>query len=235
MTDQKLDELMKQTLWDSIRFDDDIMFRMELQFVPSLTYETQIRRMKTDPNGWMRKRVTPMWKTILQKVATILIVLSVTLGSMMVFSTEVRATVVRWIKNWYGNTILYEYFGEDVSDQIPHFTIGNLPEGYVEVERIGTSAAEYVKYQNQYQSSNQIWFNYQYVQQGGASAIVPGDDVIIEITINGMEGEIYIPQNPENKKIIRWIDTKENIHYFITAALEEKALLEMAENIFEKN
>ena len=37
------------------------------------------------------------------------------------------------------------------------------------------------------------------------------------------------------EKIICWIDTKENIHYFITAAMEEKTLLEMAENIFEKN
>ena len=233
MTDRALDELMKNVLWDSIRLDSDVISRMDRKFVPSLTYETQIRRMLADPNGWAKRREAPMWKRILQKAAIILLALSMTLGGMMAASEEVRATVIRWIREQFQGTIFYEYFGDDVSDQIPHFTIGNLPEGYVEVERVGTSAAESVTYRND--DMNTIFFDYYYVQEGGASAIVPGDDNIIEITVNGMEGEIYIPQNPENKKIIRWIDTKENIHYFITAAMEEKTLLEMAENIFEKN
>ena len=232
MTDRALDELMENVLLQSIRLDDSI-FQAELQFIPSVTYETQIKRMKEDPNGWSKRHVTPMWKNILQKAATILVVLSVTLGSMMVFSTEVRATVVRWIRDQFQGTIFYEYFGDDVSDQIPHFTIGNLPEGYVEVERIGTSAAENVKYKNQV--NDEIWFSYYFVQQGGTAAIVPEDDMICKIKINEMDGELYIPQDPENMKMIHWIDKKENIHYFINATVEENILLEMAENIFEKN
>ncbi|MBR5000706.1 MAG: DUF4367 domain-containing protein [Firmicutes bacterium] len=233
MTEQTLDELMKNVLLDSIRLDKEITFSSNLSFAPSPAYREQIRRMLSDPNGWVKRIGTPLWKQLARHAATILLVLSITLGSMMALSTEVRATVLRWIRDQFQGTIFYEYFGEDVSDQIPRFSLGKLPEGYEEVERIGDSAFESVTYQND--EMDTIYFDYYYVQEGGASVIVPGDDVIIEIMINGMEGEIYIPQNPENKKVIRWIDTRENIHYFITAAVEENILLEMAENIFEKN
>ena len=232
MTEGKLDELMKNVLWDSIRLESDVISRTDLKFVPSPAYEAQIRRMLADPNGWAKRNETPMWKMILQKAAIILLALSITLGGMMAVSEEVRATVIRWIRDQFQGTIFYEYFGDDVSDQIPHFTIGNLPEGYVEVERVGTSAAESVKYKNQ--MNGEIWFSYYFVQQGGTAAIVPEDDVIYKIKINETDGELYIPQNPENMKMIHWIDTKENIHYFIHATVEENILLEMAENIFEK-
>ena len=232
MTDRALDELMKNVLWDSIRLDGDAISRMDRKFVPSPAHEAQIRRMLADPNSWAKRYETPMWKMILQKAAIILLALSVTLGGMMAASEEVRATVIRWIRDQFQGTIFYEYFGDDVSDQIPHFTIGNLPEGYVEVERVGTSAAEYVKYQDQ--SGNQIWFHYQYIQQGGAAAIVPGDDVILEVIINGMDGEMYIPQDSEGMTMIHWIDTKMQIRYSIRANLKTEEIMTLAENIFEK-
>lgn len=233
MTEQTLDELMKNVLLDSIRLDKEITFSSDLSFAPSPAYREQIRRMLNDPNGWAKRFGTPLRKQLARHVATILLVLSITLGSMMALSTEVRATVLRWIRDQFQGTIFYEYFGEDVSDQIPQFDLGKLPEGYVEVERVGTSAAEYVKYQNE--AGDEIWFDYQYVQQGGTAAIVPEDDTIIDIKVNGMDGELYIPQNPENMKMIHWIDIKENIHYFLNAAVDDDTLLEIAENIFEKN
>lgn len=233
MTEQTLDELMKNVLLDSIRLDKEITFSSNLSFAPSPAYREQIRRMLSDPNGWVKRFETPLWKQVARHAATILLVLFMTLGSMMALSTEVRATVLRWIRDQFQGTIFYEYFGEDVSDQIPQFDLGKLPEGYVEVERIGTSAAESVKYQNE--AGDEIWFDYQYVQQGGTSSIVPGDDEIIDVKVNGINGELYIPQNPENMKMIHWIDTKKHIHYFLNATVDEKTLLEMAENIFEKN
>lgn len=232
MTDQKLDELMKNVLWDSIRLDSDAISRTDRKFVPSPAYEVQIRRMLADPNGWAKRSENPMWKMILQKAAIILLALSMTLGGMMAASEEVRAMMIRWIRDQFQGAIFYEYFGDDVSDQIPHFTIGNLPEGYVEVERVGTSAAEYVKYQDQF--GNQIWFDFFYVQQGAALLIVPGDDIILNVTINEMDGEAYIPQDPEGMTMIHWIDTRQKIHYSIQANLDTEQLITLAENIFEK-
>ena len=233
MTDQKLDELMKQTLWDSIRLDGDAISRMDRKFVPSPAYEAQIRRMLADPNGWAKRSENPMWKMILQKAAIILLALSMTLGGMMAASEEVRAMMIRWIRDQFQGTIFYEYFGDDVSDQIPHFTIGNLPEGYVEVERVGASAFESIYYKDN--EDHWIYFNYQYVQQGGASVIVPGDDIILNVKVNGMDGEVYIPQDSEEMTMIHWIDTKQQIHYSIRANLNAEQLITLAENIFEKN
>ncbi|MBQ4576491.1 MAG: hypothetical protein IJB07_02045, partial [Firmicutes bacterium] len=114
MTDRALDELMKNVLWDSIRLDGDAISRTDRKFVPSPAYEVQIRRMLADPNGWAKRSENPMWKRILQKAAIILLALSMTLGGMMAASEEVRAMMIRWIRDQFQGAIFYEYFGDDV-------------------------------------------------------------------------------------------------------------------------
>ena len=64
--------------------------------------------------------------------------------------------------------------------------------------------------------------------------IVPGDDIILNVTINEMDGEAYIPQDPEGMTMIHWIDTRQKIHYSIQANLDTEQLITLAENIFEK-
>ena len=101
MTDQELDTLMRRVLLDSLKLDLEGATGNELPFEPTPRYQRQMTAMLADPLKWARKRARPVWKKAIQKVAVILLVFSLSLGSLMAVSPTVRAAVIRWVTEWY--------------------------------------------------------------------------------------------------------------------------------------
>ena len=97
MTDQELDTLMRRVLLDSLKLDAESTASGELAFEPTPRYQRQMAAMLKDPLKWER----PLWKNVAQKIAVILLVFSLSLGSLMAVSPTVRAAVVRWVTEWY--------------------------------------------------------------------------------------------------------------------------------------
>ena len=135
MTDQELDTLMRRVLLDSLKLDLEGATGNELPFEPTPRYQRQMTAMLADPLKWARKRARPVWKKAIQKVAVILLVFSLSLGSLMAVSPTVRAAVVRWVTEWYETHIIYRYSGEDILGEMPHYDISELPHGYTEIIR----------------------------------------------------------------------------------------------------
>ena len=100
MTDQELDTLMRRVLLDSLKLDLEGATGNELPFEPTPRYQRQMTAMLADPLKWARKRARPVWKKAIQKVAVILLVFSLSLGSLMAVSPTVRADVVSWEVEW---------------------------------------------------------------------------------------------------------------------------------------
>ena len=101
MTDQELDTLMRRVLLDSLKLDAESTASGELAFEPTHHYQRQMAAMVKDPLKWERRRARPLWKNVAQKAAVILLVFSLSLGSLMAVSPTVRAAVVRWVTEWY--------------------------------------------------------------------------------------------------------------------------------------
>ena len=101
MTDQELDTLMRRVLLDSLKLDAESTASGELAFEPTHHYQRQMAAMVKDPLKWERRRARPLWKNVAQKIAVILLVFSLSLGSLMAVSPTVRAAVVRWVTEWY--------------------------------------------------------------------------------------------------------------------------------------
>ena len=77
MTNHELDAMMKRILVDSISQDCEAMDQDgNLAFQPSARHQRQIRLMLKDPLGWARKKARPMWKTIAQRAAVVLLIIS---------------------------------------------------------------------------------------------------------------------------------------------------------------
>lgn len=66
----------------------------------------------------------------------------------MAVSPTVRAAVIRWVTEWYETHILYQYSGEPENNSIPQLELVNLPDGYVETDRIEMPDSISVVYQN---------------------------------------------------------------------------------------
>lgn len=214
---------------DALKLDAESTVGGELAFEATPRHQRQMAAMVKDPLKWERRRARPIWKNVLQKVAVILLVFSLSLGSLMAVSPTVRATVVRWVTEWYETHIVYRYSGEDISGEMPYYEISGLPQGYTETIRDVYEASASVVYESL--SGDMICFDYTYMQQGAANIIAPGDDEIIDVTVNGIQGQLFMPHDSEAAKTITWIDADSNIQFVVKAFCSETDILHMAESV----
>ena len=229
MTDQELDTLMRRVLLDSLKLDAESAASGELTFEPTPWYQRQMAAMVKDPLKWERRRARPLWKNVAQKAAVILLVFSLSLGSLMAVSPTVRATVVRWITEWYETHIVYRYSGEDISGEMPQYEISGLPQDYTEIIRDVYEASVSVVYESP--SGDMICFDYTHMQQGAANIIAPGDDEILDVTVNGIQGQFFLPHDPADAKTITWIDADSNLQFVVKAFCSETDILHIAESV----
>lgn len=229
MTDQELDTLMRRVLLDSLKLDAESAASGELVFEPTPRYQRQMAAMVKDPLKWERRRARPLWKNVAQKIAVILLAFSLSLGSLMAVSPTVRAAVVRWVTEWYETHIVYRYSGEDISGEMPYYEISGLPQGYTEIIRDIYEASVSVVYESP--SGDMICFDYTHMQQGAANIIAPGDDEILDVTVNGIQGQLFLPHDSEDAKTITWMDTDSNLQFVVKAFCSETDILHIAESV----
>ena len=235
MTDQKLDKMMRRVLLDSLQQDEASVEQEVEPFVASRKHQRQIKEMLKDPLKWLRNKTKPIWKLVAQKVAVILLVASVGLGSLMAVSPTVRATVIRWVTEWYETHITYWFTGNDISEEMPQYIIVDIPNGYEEIagERIEESNyVEKVYRSSSDYSTQDIYFDYTYMQQGSGADYDAVDREVVQVTVNGAEGYLFVADDVENMwSTLVWIDEAENLQFSIDAAMEKKDILHMAESI----
>ena len=229
MTDRELDRMMQHVLLDAIKRDCEKEADDVPAFKPTHHYQRQMAEMLKDPLKWERRRARPLWKNVAQKIAVILLVFSLSLGSLMAVSPTVRAAVVRWVTEWYETHIVYRYSGEDISGEKTYSEISGLPQGYTEIIRDIYEASVSVVYESP--SGDMICFDYTHMQQGAANIIAPGDDEILDVTVNGIQGQLFLPHDSEDAKTITWIDTDSNLQFVVKAFCSETDILHMAENV----
>lgn len=235
MTDRELDRMMQHVLLDAIKRDCEKETDDVPAFKPTRHYQRQIAAMLSDPLKWARKRARPIWKSALQKVAMILLVFTLSLGSLMAVSPTVRAAVVRWVTEWYETHIVYRYSGEQITGEMPQYEITDLPEGYVEVESKRIEWPEYISftYYNPDKENDQgIIFDYTYMSQGGVADFVTVDSETISVSVNGLNGQLFLAKDWENtRSTLTWIDADNNIQFTLMAALNETDILHIAESV----
>ena len=219
--------------WDSFAADAESTASGELTFEPTARYQRQMAAMLKDPLKWERRRARPLWKNVAQKAAVILLVFSLSLGSLMAVSPTVRAAVVRWVTEWYETHVVYRFSGEQLSGEMPQYEITNLPEGYVEDERVDWPTYISIIYRKANdENAPWIYLRYVYMQQGTVNNIGTEGADIIPVTVNGIEGQLYLARNPdESDSTITWIDPDKNIAFVVDAALDADSILHIAESV----
>ena len=128
-----------------------------------------------------------MWKNVVQKAAVILLVFSLSLGSLMAVSPTVGP-------QWYVGSrngmrhMWYIDFGEHIPEKCHSMTITDLPEGMSKIRSKILCKTFYVSKQRNRDRS--IYFDYAYMQQGSAWTVTDGAENIA-VTVNGLEGEMF--------------------------------------------
>lgn len=234
MTDQELDGLMKRILVDSMKMDLEAEGKKDtLVFQPSSHYQKQMQLMLKDPLKWAKKKTQPMWKAIAQKVAVVLLIISLGFGTLMVGNPTAWAAFTRWVTEWYETHIVYRYTGESTLKDMPQYEIAELPEGFVENERIEFPSSVNVTYKNE--SGDIINLKYIFMVQGGATVFEIENSNMFDIEVNHMGGQFFESIDPGNFNTITWIDTDQNIQFEISSAYNYIDILRMAESVKNRN
>lgn len=229
MTDQELDQLMMRVLLDGLKEEEQQAEEPQSAFVPSAGYRRQMKKMCRDPLGWKRSKERSLWKGILHRAAMILLVLTVGFGTVMLTMPTVRAAVLKWVVEVYETYVLYRYSGESPYEEVPAYTITDLPEGFVETERAELGLIVDVVYENQ--EGDQIALTYCAVQDGGITSFNTNTSEISEITINGYQGQFYKTTLLDGSNTLEWIDPTLYLHFIVDGQFEKEEMLHMAESV----
>ena len=233
MTDRELDCLMRRVLLDSMEGREDTEAVVPV-FTPSARHDREIRSMLADPTRWVRRWTRPVWKSALQRVAVILLVFTLSLGSLMAVSPTVRAAVVRWVTEWYEDQVIYRYSGEMFTGKMPQYEITALPEGYIEDESEREDDSNYVfrAYRNA-ELQKTIYFDYAHMQQSSASAYLREEGItILPVTVNGLDGQLFLEDDWEDERsVVTWIDPDSNLQFALSAYLDEAGMIAIAESV----
>ena len=231
MTEKELDAFMSKVLLDAIAFDEDRL-EEKIPYAASARHRRQMRAMLKDPVRWARERGKPVWKRVLQTAAVILLMLSLGLGSVMLASPTARATIVRWVTEWYETHIVFRYAGEDAQGEMSQYELGELPEGFVEnPERqfIGAGMTSYF-YENE--KKEVILFKYAYMQQGALSSVDAENANVIPVFVNNCEGLLVIPKEEDSNSTLMWFDPERDLQFTLDAPLGQEDILHMAESVY---
>lgn len=230
MTDQELDAVMKRILIDSIKLDcEDMEQDNTLAFQTSTRHQHQMQMMLRNPLRWLRRKSRPIWKNIAQKVAVVLLIISLGFSTIIVCSPAARATFIRWVTEWYELHIIYRYSGEVFSGRMPKYKIFSLPAGYIEYQREERSNYVCAIYQNS-ADGEKIYLSYIYMQQGSATDFVIQNAECSTVNVNGLEGKFYESDDLKDNTIT-WIDPIQNLQFTIDASLAKDEILHIAESV----
>lgn len=172
-----------------------------------------------------------IYKT-LQRVACVLLVLLMLFSSVMIFSTDARAAIIGWIKEQYETFYHYFFPKEDEAVEKVEYTLGWVPDGFtlVSTQSISTRKTSiYLGPQNQ-----MLQFTWQY---GDSAFPAYFDSQTLShkaVNVGTHKGDLYLSDTEENTNGIAWVDDDRNILFSISAPLNEKALIKVAEGVIQK-
>lgn len=230
MNNQEFDSLLRRVVVDSIRDYTEQFSNKDLLFLPSVGYSRQVRMMLSNPLGWAKRRMLPVWKKTLRTVAMIVVVIFVAMGCLIAFSSPVRAAVKQWMLEIYDKYISYRYVGVVEDFELQDYEITELPDGYVEVERNQFHKMVDVIYRNY--DGKYILFQYIYMETGSVTSYVTDDGQdSINITVNDFEGTYWASSTTDEFSTLMWIDSTENIQFTLDAQLSYVDILHMAESV----
>ena len=69
----------------------------------------------------------------------------------------------------------------------------------------------------------------------GAATIVTTDDNVVDVTVNGLQGQLFLPTDTKNTTTVLWIDPQANIQFSIDTTLDNNVIMHMAESVILVN
>lgn len=181
----------------------------------------------------IRQAEHPLRHRVLQRAASIVLVMFLGFVALLSVSPTVRATVFGWVREQCENYAAYHMELDcQHSQNQAIYELGYLPEGFEETHRSTSPNETNVYYTNN--TTNEIMrLTYSYVEGDYAYHLEIENYRIEEVMINGGTGEFYENLNTKGANAIIWTDDSSNALFCISAFMDKTDLIYLAENLKE--
>lgn len=182
--------------------------------------------------GKQKEKKVSFWVGRCAAVASAVLILG--FGMLMAISTEARAAVWGWVREFAGG-VHYKYFFEGDKVGTSEVEIGTLkyypgwlPEGTEYVTTIEEFGGEIHIYTNE----NDALIRFSYSTDTKAATYIDGVEYTQKsVTVNGCAGTIYLAPSEEQTNSIIWTDNSVPVIFIFAADCSEEDLIKVAESV----
>ena len=228
---KNFDMLLRQALMEAnlLQFDSVLCVANVKEPDFSSRYIRSRMRLLSDPIKWMKQRSAPIWKKTLQAVACVLLVCSLTLGTLMAVSPTARATVLSWLREIIGSSITYSSSSNwTKSETLPsNWRITWMPENW-ELQDVSDFGWKY----HEIDGKGSLLFTCVAPGDSELSTNVSSesdpDEIQKSIQVQGQPADYYMS---ENNRVLLWENEAGHLMMLRGTHIDERDFLQIAESV----
>lgn len=175
----------------------------------------------------------PIQYRVMQRAASIVLVLFIGFVSILAISPTVRAAVFGWIREQYESFITY-YFEDDFSatDSPSEYYLSGLPSDYTEVAVTDVPGSQTIVYINS--CGQMLNFSYSTKPEAANYYVEETEYTIEKASVLNHTGDIYLAKDSSKDSCIIWCDEETNTIFYISAFMTKEELISLAESVSPK-
>lgn len=164
-------------------------------------------------------------KSFSQKIVAAIVVLLIT-GSLWIgLNVDVRAAFQIWLIEIYENTFIYHFFNDPVTEGLASYDIQKLPEGYIFVKSVNTSAVHTKVYRN-----TEVVLTLMYFDKNNQSTLGIVSDESFETRVGKYSANFYRSTDGDANDLV-WLAEDTDVIFVLSGFLTEKQMVEIAESV----
>ena len=170
----------------------------------------------------------PIRYNVLRSAAAIILIIFTLFGALMAFSSEVRASVIEYVKEALGGFVQYTAIEVPESAEYDyHFAA--VPEGYREFQTVDLKDGKSYLYVNDI--GKILNFTYAYGAVANTTFIHFESYTQFEGSVNGAAADIYVTPDESESNVIVWKDPETGTLLYIDAKMDKDSLIALAESV----
>ena len=176
----------------------------------------------------VRKVKHPIRHSVVRSAAAIILLIMTLFGMLFAFSPEVRANVISWFRQTFGVFEQYTPNETTPSDIRYDYALTGIDDSSL-LQEIERENGKVLLYRGE--GNTIIKFTYTYGSENNEVFVESEGYTVSTIMIGNITADIYITQEDGKNNIIVWEDKAGNAILYISADVDEEALIKFAESV----
>lgn len=152
------------------------------------------------------------------------------MGTFMWFisASEAQADFIKWIRELFSGTAVYQFFGEDLQKELPEYSFSWLPDGFS--QEVAENDPDFAVIVATDSDGNAFVLEYHYMDEGSnLTESAEGDLIIKTVTVHELPAHFYSDSVNEAPSELVWMEN--DIVLRLSSNMEEEIIMAVAENI----